>query len=64
MKKLGKLSINPEKLLRDEELVKLKGGYHACCICGNGHSIYGPLSRSECQSDCGGSGYGGGSWFC
>ncbi|MGV8137958.1 MAG: hypothetical protein AB2L20_22335 [Mangrovibacterium sp.] len=27
MKKLGKLSINPEKLMKNEELVNLKGGY-------------------------------------
>jgi hypothetical protein len=27
MKKLGKLSINPEKVIKNEELVNLKGGY-------------------------------------
>lgn len=27
MKKLGKLSINPEKVLKNEELVNLRGGY-------------------------------------
>lgn len=27
MKKLGKLSINPEKVLENEKLVTLKGGY-------------------------------------
>jgi hypothetical protein len=27
MKKLGKLSINPEKLIENQELVNLRGGY-------------------------------------
>ena len=27
MKKLGKLSINPEKVMKNEELINLKGGY-------------------------------------
>lgn len=31
MKKLGKLSINPEKVITNEELVNLKGGYTTCC---------------------------------
>ena len=31
MKKLGKLSINPEKVIKNEELVNLRGGYHGTC---------------------------------
>lgn len=31
MKKLGKLSINPEKLMKSEELVNLRGGYGGSC---------------------------------
>jgi natural product precursor len=27
MKKLGKLNINPEKVLKNEELTSLRGGY-------------------------------------
>jgi len=27
MKKIGKLSINPEKVIKNEELVNLRGGY-------------------------------------
>lgn len=27
MKKLGKLSINPEKLIKNDELINLRGGY-------------------------------------
>ena len=36
MKKIGKLSINPEKMIKDNELVSLKGGYGGpeCCYCG------------------------------
>lgn len=30
MKKLGKISINPEKVIKNEELVNLKGGYDGC----------------------------------
>jgi hypothetical protein len=27
MKKLGKLSISPEKIMKNEELINLQGGY-------------------------------------
>lgn len=33
MKKLRKLSINPEKVIRNEELVNLKGGYEGTAYC-------------------------------
>ena len=34
MKKLGKLSINPEKIIQNEELINFKGGYGAApCTC-------------------------------
>ena len=33
MKKIGKLSINPEKVIKNEELVNLKGGYLFMCTC-------------------------------
>jgi len=29
MKKLGKLTINPEKVIKNEELMNLKGGYNS-----------------------------------
>lgn len=35
MKKLGKLSINPEKVIKNEELVNLRGGYDLECTDGN-----------------------------
>jgi len=31
MKKLGKLSIKPEKVIKNEELVNLRGGYSCHC---------------------------------
>ncbi len=31
MKKLGKLSINPKKLIKNEELLNLRGGYEGSC---------------------------------
>jgi len=31
MKKLGNLKINPEKLIKSEELISLKGGYGSQC---------------------------------
>ncbi|HYQ56601.1 MAG TPA: TIGR04149 family rSAM-modified RiPP [Draconibacterium sp.] len=33
MKKSGKISINPEKVIKNEELVNLKGGYYGPCTC-------------------------------
>jgi len=33
MKKLSKLFINPEKLMKDEELVNLRRGYDGCYTC-------------------------------
>jgi hypothetical protein len=36
MKKLGKLQINPEKLLKNKELVTLRGGYGLICYGGGG----------------------------
>jgi len=31
MKKLGKLSINPEKVIKNDELMNLRGGYDGEC---------------------------------
>jgi len=36
MKKLNKLEINPKKLMKNEELLTLRGGYDGCtCLCYN-----------------------------
>jgi hypothetical protein len=55
MKKLNKLQINPEKLMNNEELLALKGGYDACtCLCWRGTTILGYLvsGTGDCPSDC------------
>jgi hypothetical protein len=46
MKKLGKLAINPEKLMTDGELVTLKGGYDLDCG-GGSQTVYCLLSACE-----------------
>jgi hypothetical protein len=37
MKRLGKLEINSEKIIRNEELVMLRGGYDLQCKPGTSH---------------------------
>ena len=64
MKKIGKLSINLDKVISNDELINLKGGGSACCVCGNGQAIATSLSQLECYDDCKGAGYGGGTWYC
>ena len=44
MKKIGKITINPEKVIKNEELVNLRGGYESdpcTCTCQN-------ISTYEC----------------
>jgi hypothetical protein len=62
MKKLGKLSINPEKVIKNEELVNLKGGlggYYVVCrnvyyICHEGEIIScdTDVVQAICNSEC------------
>jgi hypothetical protein len=58
MKKLGKLSIDPEKVIKNEELVTLKGGYDkiGCCVCkdGSGNNIgtIAGTTCNDCYTDC------------
>ena len=56
MKKLNKLQINSEKLMKNEELIALRGGYDmACCLCKNGPTTCGYIigsSPGSCDSDC------------
>ncbi len=43
MKKLGKLSLSPEKIMKNEELINLQGGYgFGCflCQCGDGYTAW------------------------
>lgn len=58
MKKLNKLPINSEKLLENEELMTLRGGYGGPCTCGCWNwwtlFIYGYLvsASGDCHTDC------------
>ena len=53
MKKIGKIIIRPEKVIKNEELVNLRGGYetYECvtkCITNNGYTIvYNPTCSSS-----------------
>lgn len=54
MKKLNKLNINSEKIIKNVELVTLRGGYNYCCWC-IGPGYYGAmvaLTPGDCQSAC------------
>jgi hypothetical protein len=54
MKKLSKLQINPEKLMTNEELITLRGGYgsYVCYMWGQRPSCYGFLGYINTAS-CG-----------
>lgn len=71
MKKLNKLQINSEKLMKNEELIILRGGYNGtgCCVCKIGQATVGVFAGSDstnCYADCkytyGNEAYG--SWTC
>lgn len=54
MKKIGKLSINPEKVIKNKELINLKGGVYANCgdyesLCLASACIKSDLSIGECK---------------
>ncbi|WP_303925007.1 hypothetical protein [Draconibacterium sediminis] len=51
MKKLGKLSINPEKLINNEQLVNLRGGYLNCCYDLN--NLLGCITLGQCGGTSG-----------
>ena len=59
MKKLKKLQINNEKLMKNEELLRLRGGYEDChCICYSRGPLEQPVgamaatNESECDEMC------------
>jgi len=56
MEKLRKLEINPERLMKDEELVVLRGGYSGpcTCFCFNIWTTFGYLlsESGDCPTDC------------
>ena len=64
MKKLGKFSINTERVMKDEELVNLKGGYYTgCCYCHNVSIMVGS-TKDQCSIDCNNAFQTGGTWIC
>jgi hypothetical protein len=52
MKTLGKLNINPEKVLKDDELKSLKGGWYGTCWIFDGENglMYGSSAGSSSYS--------------
>lgn len=70
MKKLTKLNINSEKVMNNEELVILKGGYGECdCLCydweGNFLRIIGgDVTALTCNAECVTIAHGYGVWSC
>jgi natural product precursor len=58
MKKLNKLQINSEKLMKNEELIALRGGYGTnCCACYDSihYGLVGHIPNSSqinCNTDC------------
>jgi len=47
MKKIGKLSINPEKVIKNDELVNLRGGSYG----GGGHWLSCKKSNGSCGTE-------------
>jgi natural product precursor len=71
MKKLNKLLINAEKLLKNEELTALRGGYDGanCCLCYGGFPIepqtyMGGTTHETCDATCKEASYFYGLWLC
>ncbi len=57
MKKLGRFRINPEKIMKNEELVTLRGGSNPCtCDCVSyfplEHWGYLVSENGDCYNDC------------
>ena len=70
MKKLGKLEINSEKLMKNEELLILRGGYGDChCVCYSrdpipvNKGIMAAENEAECDENCDEMGWDG-NWNC
>ena len=52
MKKLNKLQINSERIMKNEELITLRGGYDGCsCFClPSGLAM--PIEGRDCSYEC------------
>ncbi len=53
MKKLVKITISPEKIMENEELINLQGGYDPlnCCFCPDS-GIINASDENECHKFC------------
>ncbi len=64
MKTLGKLIINPEKVIKNEELVNLRGGYGSGTCAWEGSSEYaGQCNVTRYEAEYWSNTYGG-HWCC
>jgi natural product precursor len=54
MKKLSKLRLNAEKLIKNEELITLRGGYGCVCYNWSGQVVgsVGGSNALHCNPDC------------
>jgi hypothetical protein len=71
MKKLNKLQINSDKLIKNDDLIALRGGYDGshCCFCrdsiGNDLGTMAGATPSDCSSLCAEAFFGAhGVWNC
>jgi len=71
MKKLNKLQINSERIMNNDELITMRGGYDGCsCVCYNWNYqvvgvIGGEVTALTCNPLCLQSlGHGFGNWSC
>ena len=67
MKRLNKLLINSGKVLKNEELVTLRGGYGgACCKCSGGLGYMLLATEYDCNQLCSeaSGGWSYGTWQC
>ena len=64
MKKLGKLTISSEKMMKNEELINLQGGYDNCyCDC-YGYPGLSASNEEECYELCFDLTHYRGEWVC
>lgn len=55
MKTLGKINVNPERIMKNNELLKVKGGGTCTCYTGDYQNVIGTCSAYDfdsCQSCC------------
>jgi len=73
MKKLSKLNINPEKVMKNTELTTLRGGTDPgtgnCCMCYGGFPIEQKgyillVTKEQCNGACEDAGWFYGLWLC